>query len=209
MSTETWEIIKEIGVENVEVQLALQCAPLITGLKISNLFRIQSEQYETLLGIIQDSGIEIYPLGIIEDKITVLLYRKKALEAFLSGEQVWELLKRSGYASRELRKILLTFRIHYQNYLKKKTAFPHEIGLLLGYPPEDVEGFIRHKGKKFLCMGEWKVYKNPKAKQELFRKYDDTRENLVQLLSHGISMEQIIDICDGRMPRNIKKYEDI
>ena len=155
MSTEAWEIVKEIGVEDIEIQLALQCAPLITGLKISNLFRIQKEQYKKLLDIIQDSGIEICPLGMIEDKITVLLYRERALEAFLSGEQVRRLLK------------------------------------------------------QFLCMGDWKVYKNPAAKQRLFQKYDDTRENLVQLLSHGITMEQIIDICDGRMPRNIKNYNCI
>lgn len=209
MSTEAWEIVKEIGVEDIEIQLALQCAPLITGLKISNLFRIQKEQYKKLLDILQNSGIEICPLGMIEDKITVLLYRERALEAFLSGEQVRRLLKQFGYSGMELKKILLTFRMHYQNYLKNKTSFPHEMGLLLGYPPEDVEGFVLHKGKQFLCMGDWKVYKNPAAKQRLFQKYDDTRENLVQLLSHGITMEQIIDICDGRMPRNIKNYNCI
>lgn len=86
------------------------------------------------------------------------------------------------------------FRKHYQEYLQKKRPFPHEIGFLLGYPPEDVEGFIRNNGQKFLCVGEWKVYENSKAKQKLFQKYDYTRENLIQLLSCGIRMDQIVSI---------------
>lgn len=40
MSQETWEILCEMEADDVELQLALQCAPLITGLKISNLLTI-------------------------------------------------------------------------------------------------------------------------------------------------------------------------
>ena len=36
MSQETWEILCGMKTDDVELQLALQCAPLITGLKISN-----------------------------------------------------------------------------------------------------------------------------------------------------------------------------
>ncbi len=36
--------------------------------------------------------------------------------------------------------------------------FPHEIGLFLGYPPEDVCGYIRNKGKCQKCTGHWQVY---------------------------------------------------
>ena len=45
MSRETWEIVQESGIKNVEIQLALQCAPLIAGLKISNLFQISIEAF--------------------------------------------------------------------------------------------------------------------------------------------------------------------
>ena len=40
--------------------------------------------------------------------------------------------------------------------LKDADEFPHEIGLFLGYPPEDVEGFIQEpNGQKY--TGIWKV----------------------------------------------------
>ena len=37
-----------------------------------------------------------------------------------------------------------------------KRGFPHEIGLVLGYPPVDVEGFIKKEGRDFLYSGYWK-----------------------------------------------------
>ena len=38
--------------------------------------------------------------------------------------------------------------------------FPHEVGLFLSYPPEDVKGFIAHRANDFKCAGLWKVYGN-------------------------------------------------
>lgn len=64
MSRETWEIVQESGIKNVEIQLALQCAPLIAGLKISNLFQISIEDYIQVLKILKNSRIMIYPLGV-------------------------------------------------------------------------------------------------------------------------------------------------
>ena len=43
MSRETWEILQQMEPKDVELQLALQCAPLIAGLKPSNLFNIPCE----------------------------------------------------------------------------------------------------------------------------------------------------------------------
>ena len=45
MSQETWEILCGMKTDDVELQLALQCAPLITGLKISNLLTISSDGF--------------------------------------------------------------------------------------------------------------------------------------------------------------------
>ena len=46
--------------------------------------------------------------------------------------------------------------------------FPHEIGVFLGYPLEDVVGFIRHRGKCFTCCGRWKTYGDPAAARQHF-----------------------------------------
>ena len=125
MSRETWEIVQESGIKNVEIQLALQCAPLIAGLKISNLFQISIEDYIQVLKILKNSRIMIYPLGVKGNTIALLLYRKRSLEGYLDQEKVKELLKEFGYSCTSLKEILVTFRKHYQEYLQKKCPFPH------------------------------------------------------------------------------------
>lgn len=49
--------------------------------------------------------------------------------------------------------------------------FPHEVGLFLSYPPEDVKGFIAHRANDFKCAGLWKVYGNEEKARSLFAKY--------------------------------------
>ena len=48
MRIETWEIMQNADLDEIELQLAFQCAPLITGLKVSNLFQIYSRHYKRL-----------------------------------------------------------------------------------------------------------------------------------------------------------------
>ena len=86
---------------------------------------------------------------------------------------------------------------------KTKNDFPHELGLLLGYPPEDVEGFIRHRGKNCLCTGYWKVYENREQKQQLFQRFEYAKENLVLLLSYGVGMADIMDIFGGTRQKTL------
>ena len=57
--------------------------------------------------------------------------------------------------------------------LGESSEFPHEIGLFLGYPCEDVKGFIENKASSAKCVGCWKVYGDADKAQkqfELFKK---------------------------------------
>ncbi len=181
--------------DDVELQLALQCAPLITGLKISNLLTISSDGFCLVEKIISGSFISMYPLLETEEKTVILLYQKERLEKYLRMMQVQKLLTEEGYPSCLLEDILPVLCEKYEAYVETKNDFPHELGLLLGYPPEDVEGFIRHRGKNCLCTGYWKVYADKERKLRLFEKYEYAKENLIQLLHYGLKMTEIIEIC--------------
>ncbi len=50
-------------------------------------------------------------------------------------------------------------------------AFPHEIGLFLGYPSEDVLGFIRNRAGNSKMTGAWKVYGDKEKAERIFEKY--------------------------------------
>ena len=65
------------------------------------------------------------------------------------------------------------------------------MGLLLGYPPEDVEGFILQNGRNALCSGYWKVYENAESKRRTFHKFECAEERLNQYQSKGLHMRDI------------------
>lgn len=194
MSQEIYEIVKGMDLENIETQLALQCAPLITGLKVSNLLIIPKGNEEVVKRILNRTGISYYRLIQTRTKTTFLLFRRNELEEFLADENVRNVLMKAGYKSLQIGKILRTFSLRYEAYMQGDKCFPHEMGLLLGYPVEDVVGFVENNGKNFLYSGYWKVYENQKAKVKLFDKFKVAEETLIHLLSNGLSMSDIIDI---------------
>ena len=87
MSRETWEILQQMEPKDVELQLALQCAPLIAGLKPSNLFNIPCEGVCQVRELIRDTGISMYVLFSTGRKAAVLLYRRESLEEYMEQER--------------------------------------------------------------------------------------------------------------------------
>ena len=101
MSRDTWKILKQMSMEEsinqVEVELAMQCAPLITGMKISNLFSIGLDAYKAMYDILENSGISVYQMGLLDGRVLFLLYQENQLTSYLSRKDVAELLTRFGY----------------------------------------------------------------------------------------------------------------
>lgn len=77
MSRETWEILQQMEPKDVELQLALQCAPLIAGLKPSNLFNIPCEGVCQVRELIRDTGISMYVLFFNRQKSGCALIPKR------------------------------------------------------------------------------------------------------------------------------------
>jgi hypothetical protein len=203
LSQEIWEIVANQNIDRLEMQMAMQCAPLITGLKISNLLNIPREDFEWMKKIVRQSQFSWYLLLETEKKITVLLFQRERLESYLEKQQVVEMLKQAGYTNLSLGCVLREFASRYKRFMETKNEFPHEMGLLLGYPTEDVEGFITHRGADCLCSGYWKVYANKERKLKLFEKFELAKEKLIQLLSYGVSMIDIIEMCCSLKETNV------
>lgn len=151
MSSETWEIIRKLRGDEIELQIAFQCAPLITGLKESNLLNIEKQDYQRMKDIFKESELTIYPLGIHAGKITVFLYHPDRLEAFFSKESVQALLHEIGYTDTNLKQVLPVFRAHYQQYLRKRKFFRMRWDCCLDIRRR-VKGFILQSGEKPICI---------------------------------------------------------
>ena len=64
------------------------------------------------------------------------------------------ILKRYGYTCERSDRCVAELVIR----MREQKEFPHEVGLFLGYPPEDVHGFIENRAQCAKCIGAWKVY---------------------------------------------------
>ena len=161
----------------LERYLVDQCSPTLAGIKTGSLFSIQGEDPALIKREVQ--------------KINRIFYGKGLLLLPLKTTGGYSLLKEFGYTSSLPSRCL----VHLIQRVRKEGAFPHEIGLFLGYPPEDVKGFIENPHCKSRCRscvgGCWKVYHEPEKAQALFRKYEQCTKNYRKRLTQGASIEQL------------------
>lgn len=203
MSSEVFKAMQKMNLKEIEMQLALQCAPLFSGLKVSNLLIIQRNSLKQLDSILSNTHISYYVLLRRNSKITILLYDEKRLLKYMENERVIKLLRKMGYEQDTLYDMLSFFRERYKKYMCDKEEFPHEMGIFLGYPIEDVEGYIVNDGKNFLYTGYWKVYENLPEKEMLFYKFESVKETMIELILSGIRIEKIIRIYGSEKLRRL------
>lgn len=192
MKSAVFDMVSRMDMNNIELQLVMQCAPVIAGIKVSNLLIIKTETLFSTLDILKSSHLCYFLLRKDSEKTTILLYNPKKIKEYLEQEEITAFLKQLGYKDCSLGQVLSVFRKRYQNYMKQPQEFPHEMGILLGYPMEDVTGFMKNKGKNFLYMGYWKVYENLSDKIQLFRRYEIAEEQQVRMIADGKEMSEII-----------------
>lgn len=192
MSSDLLAMVEAMNQGNLEVQLALQCAPVLTGIKTANLLIIEKSLAGSLSQVLEGEHLLYHLLYKMRDKLVYFIYNRKQLEEYIKIKPAAVLLGLLGHRHTVLEKILEEISKRYESYMTGKGSFPHELGLLLGYPPQDVIGFIDHQGQNFLYKGYWKVYDNPEQAKELFASYDKARERAVVTLYQGNSLKSIL-----------------
>jgi hypothetical protein len=170
---------KETG-EYIESLLECFAAPTILGLKPGNLINLRrvgdgaiaetwGSRKEELLRKFKVEAF-VFPSRMAEESsgVLLMLYKKELLARAIFAREAWAMLEPLGYGqgAPSVERCL--------EYLKErfKIKFPHEIGLFLGYPPEDVEGFIRNEGRSELACGYWKVYGDVRRARKTFRLFE-------------------------------------
>ena len=154
-----------------------QGAPTLAGLKTANLFPCRFVCKKRLWANIREfnrtlshKGIRLIPVRIGENSVLLYLYRPSKLERDLQNELAAQLLRRFGY--KDLTPCGCITELIKR--LEDNGEFPHEIGLFLGYPPEDVEGFVENGGACCKCSGCWKVYGDECLAKKKFANFKKT-----------------------------------
>ena len=177
--------------EKFGFRVVTQCAPVLKGVKISNLITMKPGGWRKIRTYLKKSRIICIPLYADAEKEVLFLYRYDQLERHLKNREVREFLRGCGYESFEVASVLVRLRRRYRLYAGISKEFPHELGVLLGYPVGDVQGFIDNRGENSLTSRYWKVYQNPKEAERIFDLYDRVKEQALKEIMCGRTLSHV------------------
>ena len=183
------------NMKSLQVQLILQCAPFLKGIKIACILNITEENSRELYEILEGTGIKFKILTRNYGKCLVFLYRRESFSRYLKRTDVREFLGSYGYEDVEPEKMLERLSKRVCQYSDGEICFPHEIGAFLDYPIDDVKCFIEKDGKDSLFSGYWKVYNNPGRAKMIFWAYDKAKTSAVNEYLVGKSIRDIACIA--------------
>ena len=169
-------------------------APTLAGMKTGSLFSCACgdaaalrKELRRLNRMLAPRGLCLLLLRQAEGRALLYLYRPARLRRDLADGGAQALLRQSGYGCESCGRCIAQLI----RRLQAGGEFPHEVGLFLSYPPEDVRGFIQNRAEGFQCAGLWKVYGDAEQAQATFQKYRQCTQIYCRLYRAGVSLERL------------------
>ena len=170
------------------------CAPTLAGMKTGSLFTTRygcpGELYgevRRLNRLLYKRGVRVLPLAAGSGRALIYLYRPARLRGDLADGEARDILAPRGYDCDAPERCLARLA----RRIAAGDGFPHEIGLFLSYPPEDVRGFLRDPAR-CVFSGCWKVYGDAACAGRLFDSYRRCTREYRRLFELGLSVEQLV-----------------
>lgn len=177
-----------------ESLLVTYCAPTLAGIKTANLFSCQcGSRRSALLAVecwnraLNIKGVYAVLMRYRNKRALIYVYRPSRLIRDFENGEIRKFLNLFGYGKMSLEQMLALL----SERLNQAEDFPHEIGLFLGYPIDDVKGFIKNGGKNCKITGHWKVYDNQKRAEKLFCKYRKCTDIYCRKLGEGTTLQRL------------------
>lgn len=161
-------------------------SPTLANKKIASLFTFKNTDnlnVDNMVAewneILNERNVYVEILKKTTSSAQIYAYRPDKLKYVLNKSETRTLLKNLGYKTGNMNLCI----DHLKSRIQKEN-FPHEIGIFLGYPYEDVTGFIKNKGSKFIANGYWKVYDKKEQKLKIFNNYNKIKKSYKILFNY-------------------------
>lgn len=176
----------------IETVISL-AAPTLAKIKPSSVLCLDKD-YEQLRAELAASDIKLTELYVCKDKPVIMLYNAELLQKSLNAKKAKSLLKKYGYPqSYNVEDYIDRLSERLNEYKDKRAGFPHEIGVFLGYPVEDVQDFIEKGGKLCHFCRYWKVYNRPAKAYRTSRIYEEVSQKMLNLYQNGYELKDLTD----------------
>ncbi len=180
---------------SLEERVVRHCAPTLAGIKCGSMFRMCGSPAEVLHGIrslnglLQSCGVSLMVLRSEADAMMVYVYRPEMLSEVVSDMRVRGFLGGFGYFGRSYASYLQRLSVRFG-----EVRMPHEVGVFLGYPLEDVMGFMANGGRCSACSGCWKSYSDPEEAECRFRRCRECSDRCMRMYLDGMPITAMSSI---------------
>ncbi|EGW39545.1 DUF3793 family protein [Desulfosporosinus sp. OT] len=153
--------------------------PIVLGIKPSELLNVSLydqriwEEFKTLFS--QQEQLRLREIRQINGRQQVIFYHRATLDTVLREKHHQEFLRTFNYPEIYSLNCYLN---HVLGKIKSK-AFPHEIGIFLGYPLKDVLGFMKQIPLTYVGTHGWRIYGDMQVSGEIYEKYQQARTSRV------------------------------
>lgn len=169
-------------------------APTFCRIKPGNLFFVRNnlflkKNFDEWKKSFSEHGIMSFSLELSESSTAILVIDIFSVKKILNDIHVRNYLGKKGYEYSDEFGFIneLFMRIKYNE------VFPHEVGIILGYPLNDVIEFEKQHGTNFKYGGYWKSYSDVENAKKCQCKYNDCSCLCKNLYDNGLSLSQIIN----------------
>ena len=180
--------------ECIEKFLIYNASLVISGVKPSATITIKrgnENLYDKWIkygiSFLKEIDIQYINLRECSNALIILIYSEEKLSNYIFKEENKRFLRQLGYSEEnDMREYLEILKRRYKEF-----NCPHELGIFLGFPLNDVKDFMNCKDKKCLSCGYWLVYNNLQEAQEIFSKYDKVKAHTVNYILSGDSSQEV------------------
>ncbi|WP_291583836.1 DUF3793 family protein [Clostridium sp. UBA6640] len=177
--------------------IAYNIAPTIKGLKAATTVTLCNHDKNMCNNwkgykheLLNRLKIKAFELKETNNAVVVLFYNEELLNNRLEDKRVTNFLVQFGYEPN----MSITEKLEV---LKKRydiSICPHEMGIFLGFPLNDVQTFIESPHKECLLCGYWKVYYDRDSALQTFKYFDEAKLEIVNSICQGKKLFEAIEV---------------
>lgn len=181
---------------SVDMLLIQSCSPTLCGIKPASLLSINKQDFQrernnlrNLSQSLGGYGKSVITLTRLDKKILLFLFDRELLRSRLADKAIQDYLATKGYSQPHVFTLVLGT---FLKRLMKSPEFPHESGVFLGYPLEDVIAFEKQPNHGYKFCGTWKTYFNEEYARRMSKTYSECRSLCGRWYSQGNSISNVI-----------------
>lgn len=122
----------------------------------------------------------------------LLMWRPRCVGEAMAGDGCRAFLEARGLDDPSPESLMSWLVARLRAFYSGNGGFPHEIGLVMGYPLEDVRGFLADGGRGARTRGRWRSYGDPLAARRRFEELDRLERRCRRLYAEGTPMGELL-----------------